>query len=250
MKQSKIYLESLGCPKNLVDSEIMLGSLLTQGFLLTNKPAEAEVIVVNTCGFLESSSQESINRLVQLGEQKKTGSCQKLVMAGCLVQRYGGKLSPELPEIDLFIGTNDYDKLGALLLKDLPQKEYIHEPLYLPTAQMPRFLTDSVSTYLKIAEGCNHTCSFCIIPTLRGKQRSRPIADLRQETEALLQRGVREISLIAQDTTDYGTDLHNGTTLEKLLRSLGEIEGDHWFRLMYAYPLRFSDELVQIFKET
>ncbi|MDO8461670.1 MAG: 30S ribosomal protein S12 methylthiotransferase RimO [Deltaproteobacteria bacterium] len=244
----KVYLETLGCPKNLVDSEIMIGSFLTKGYTVTTDKTEADVIVVNTCGFLEASSKESIESVVSLGQTKKEGA--KLVVAGCLVQRYGKELSPELPEADLLIGTNDYAEIANLLSQSLPEREYLHEPLYIPTAAMPRLLTDRVSTYVKIAEGCNHTCSFCIIPKLRGRQRSRSIADIRQEVENLLAQGVKEISLIAQDTTDYGNDLHNGTTIEKLLRSLGEIPGDHWMRLLYAYPLRWTDELIEIFRDT
>ncbi|MBI1909337.1 MAG: 30S ribosomal protein S12 methylthiotransferase RimO [Deltaproteobacteria bacterium] len=246
--EKKVYLESLGCPKNLVDSEIMIGSLLTKGYTVTTDKTEADVVVVNTCGFLEASSRESIETVVQLGQEKKKGA--QLVVAGCLVQRYGQELAKGLKEADLLIGTDDYAKLGNLISEKLPERAYIHEPLYIPTAAMPRLLTDRVSTYVKIAEGCNHTCSFCIIPKLRGRQRSRSIPDIRKEVENLLNQGVKEISLIAQDTTDYGNDLHNGTTIEKLLRELGKIEGDHWLRLMYAYPLRFSDELVSIFKET
>lgn len=250
MKQKTVYLESLGCPKNLVDSEIMLGSLLTNGYLMTNDETEADLIVVNTCGFLESASQESIGRLKSLADQKKKGSCKQLVMAGCLVQRSGDEMRQKLPQVDLFIGTHDYPKLAKLVEEALPERPYLKDPLYIPSAAMPRLLTNHRSTYVKIAEGCNHVCSFCIIPNLRGKQRSRSIEDIVQETKNVLAQGVKEINLIAQDTTDYGGDLHNGTTIEKLMRALAEIPGDHWIRLMYAYPLRFTDELVQIMKES
>ncbi|MBI2082082.1 MAG: 30S ribosomal protein S12 methylthiotransferase RimO [Deltaproteobacteria bacterium] len=243
----KVYLQSLGCPKNLVDSEIMLGQLATQGFELTQNQKEAEVIIVNTCGFLQSSVKESINTILDLSKEKKSGSCEKLVVTGCLSQRYQGELPKELQEVDLFIGTNDYAEIGRVLSRVPPSREYIHPPLYVHTSDTPRLLaTASHIAYVKIAEGCNHTCSFCIIPKLRGKQRSRAIADIVAEVKNLQSMEVKEFNLIAQDTTDYGYDLHDGTNIEKLFTELAKISGDHWFRLMYAYPLRFSDELIDI----
>lgn len=242
----KVYLESLGCPKNLVDSEIMLGTLVSQGYELTAKKSEAAVIIVNTCGFLQSSVKESIDTILKLAKEKENGNCEKLVVTGCLSQRFQGKLPKELPEVDLFVGTNDYPKI-AELIADPPDRKYIHKPLYVHQAETPRLLaTASHTAYVKIAEGCNHTCSFCIIPKLRGRQRSRPIDDVITEVKNLKSMGVKEFNLIAQDTTDYGADLHNGTNIEGLFRTLAAIPGDHWFRLMYAYPLRFSDELIEI----
>ena len=242
----KVYLQSLGCPKNLVDSEVMLGTLASQGYELTTDRNAAEVIVVNTCGFLQAAAKESIDTILDLAREKKSGNCQKLVVAGCLAQRYQGELPKELPEADLFIGTNDYARIGELL-EGIPDREYIHKPLYVHHSETPRLLATAPHTaYVKIAEGCNHTCSFCIIPKLRGKQRSRPVDDISCEIKNLKGMGVQEFNLIAQDTTDYGGDLHDGTTIEKLFRALAKIPGDHWFRLMYAYPLRFSDELIEI----
>lgn len=242
----KVYLQSLGCPKNLVDSEIMLGTLASQGYQITTDRSEAEVIVVNTCGFLQASAKESIDAILNLAQEKESGHCKKLVVAGCLSQRYQGELPKELPEVDLFIGTNDYPKI-AEILSDLPNREYIHKPLYVHQADTPRLLATAAHTaYVKIAEGCNHTCSFCIIPKLRGKQRSRSIADIVTEIKNLKLIGVKEFNLIAQDTTDYGCDLHDGTTIEKLFEELAKIAGNHWLRLLYAYPLRFSDELINI----
>ncbi|MBI2982399.1 MAG: 30S ribosomal protein S12 methylthiotransferase RimO [Deltaproteobacteria bacterium] len=242
----RVYLQSLGCPKNLVDSEIMLGSLVSQGYELTTEKSEAEVIIVNTCGFLQASVKESINTILDLAKEKEGGSCEKLIVTGCLSQRYQGELPKELQEVDLFIGTNDYPKI-AELIADPPDREYIHKPLYVHHAETPRLLATRPHTaYVKIAEGCNHTCSFCIIPKLRGRQRSRPVDDIIAEVRNLKGMGVKEFNLIAQDTTDYGSDLHNGTTIEKLFHELKKIPGDHWLRLMYAYPLRFSDELIEI----
>ncbi|MBI2981191.1 MAG: MiaB/RimO family radical SAM methylthiotransferase, partial [Deltaproteobacteria bacterium] len=223
---------------------------------------------------------------LDLARQKEEGGCKKLVITGCLSQRYQGELPKELPEVDLFIGTNDYAEIGRVLSRvpptrthkfraggrparplcpfgtspptsggvplatrpvDLPSREYIHPPLYVHTSETPRLLaTQPHTAYVKIAEGCSHTCSFCIIPKLRGKQRSRPVDDIITEVRNLKGMGVKEFNLIAQDTTDYGSDLHNGTTIEKLFSELAKIPGDHWLRLMYAYPLRFSDELIEI----
>lgn len=248
MKNSKkVFLQSLGCPKNLVDSEIMLGSLTQKGYELTHDESQADLIIVNTCGFLQASAQESVNTLLKLAEQKKSGNCKKLIATGCLSERYqgAGGISQELPEVDLFVGTNDYAKIAELA--DLPDREYIHPPLYIHNENTPRLrATPKHWAYVKISEGCNHTCTFCIIPQLRGKQRSRSIDSIIAEMQQLHSEGVREFNLIAQDSTDYGGDLHDGTTIEKLLAAISrKLPLGIWCRLMYAYPLRFSDELVE-----
>ncbi len=246
-KNKKVYLQSLGCPKNLVDSEIMLGTLVKEGYELTTDKEAAEVIIVNTCGFLQASAKESVEAILSLAEEKKKGNCSKLIVTGCLPQRYEGELPKELPEVDLFVGTNDYPKIAELLNANLPDREYIHKPLYIHDEETPRILaTPKYSAYVKISEGCNHTCSFCIIPKLRGKQRSRPIGSIVEEIRRLQDQGVREFNLIAQDSTDYGGDLHDGTTIERLLAEIAKLSGEHWFRLMYAYPLRATDELIEI----
>ena len=250
----KVFLQSLGCPKNLVDSEIMLGTLAAQEYELTTDRSAAEVIIVNTCGFLQASARESIDKILDLAREKEKGNCQKLVVAGCLSQRYAGELPKELPEVDLFVGTSDYPRIAELLnesdrsdVSDRSDLPHWSDLPYVHQADTPRLLATAPHTaYVKIAEGCNHTCSFCIIPKLRGKQRSRPVDDIVAEVRNLLEIGVKELNLIAQDTTDYGGDLHDGTTIEKLFRTLTTISGDHWIRLMYAYPLRFSDELIEI----
>ena len=246
----KVGLVSLGCAKNLVDSEVMLGSLARDGMELTTKAEEADVVIVNTCGFIEASKQESINAILKANELRKTGNCRALIMAGCLTQRYPKELRAELPEVDAIIGLNEVPRIGTIVreILDRHSKElYWSGPAkFIPDFSAPRFrLTPKHYAYVKIAEGCNHPCTFCSIPRIRGLHRSRPVDDVLVEIRALVADGCREINLISQDTTFYGKDLTGGRELlTELLRETQEIEGDFWVRLLYTHPAHWSDELI------
>ena len=238
---------SLGCPKNLVDSEVMLGTLKQGGYELTPDPAAADVIVVNTCTFIEPARRESIDTILEMAEHKKTGRCRRLVVAGCMVQRNHDELRRALPEIDALVGLNDIERIAeACALEAGARFEPSRErATYLYTHASPRLLaTPRHTAYVKISEGCDHTCSFCAIPSFRGLQRSRSVASIVEEARALAAAGVVEINLIAQDTTDYGRDLADGTSAAGLLRALDEVEGIRWFRVLYAYPNRITPEFV------
>jgi ribosomal protein S12 methylthiotransferase len=247
-----VYFVSLGCPKNLVDSEVMLGLLKADNYSIVNEPDAADVIVVNTCSFIESSKVESVNTILEMAEYKDTGKCQSLVVAGCLAQRYKDQLQKEMPEVDLFIGTGEYQKIAKLVdwarKGELPQRAYVNKPAFIHTEEDPRILTgQSYSAYLKISEGCNRRCSFCIIPNLRGNTRSRTVESLVEEAKRLALCGVKELNLVAQDLTEYGMEFrYQQMTLEKLLPALAKIDGIRWIRLFYAYPDQFSDELIDI----
>ena len=248
----KVYLETLGCSKNRVDSEIMLGSLNNQGYQFTDDAEEAEVIIVNTCGFLSAASQESITRILELSDLKQEGRCEKLVAAGCVTQRYGSELAQKIPEIDGLLGSNGFEQIPELL-----------DQLYQPQSQFKQFLqkkphyrqyqqqeriqsTPSHYAYLKIAEGCSNMCSFCNIPYLRGGFSSRSIESLVQDFSQLVERGVSEINLLSQDTSSYGKDLRDGTELSGLLRALILVPGDYWIRMFYCYPNSFTDEVLEV----
>ena len=221
--KKKVCLVSLGCPKNLVDAEMMLGQYKKDGFEISTDPAISDVIVVNTCGFIEEAKRESIEKILQMSRHKETGRCQKLVVSGCLSQRYKDELSREIPEVDLFLGAAQI----------------------LPDPDLPRIqATPSHYTYVKISEGCSHSCSFCIIPAIRGRLRSRPVDSIVREVREGVGRGVKEFNLIAQDLNEYGRDLKNKTNLTKLLQTLDRIPGDYWIRLLYMYPLEFNDRLI------
>mgnify|MGYP001618322661 CR=1 FL=1 len=238
---------SLGCPKNLVDSEVMLGTLKQGGYELTPDPAAADVIVVNTCTFIEPARRESIDTILEMAGHKKTGRCRRLVVAGCMVQRNHDELRRALPEIDALVGLNDIERIAeACALEAGARFEPSRErATYLYTHASPRLLaTPRHTAYVKISEGCDHTCSFCAIPSFRGLQRSRSVASIVEEARALAAAGVVEINLIAQDTTDYGRDLADGTSAAGLLRALDEVEGIRWFRVLYAYPNRITPEFV------
>jgi ribosomal protein S12 methylthiotransferase len=241
-----LYMMTLGCPKNRVDSEVMLGTLQHKGYALVQEPEDAEVIVVNTCAFIGPAKQESIDSILEMAEYKKAGRCSTLVVTGCLSQRYSGELSQEMPEVDHFLGTSAYAQIGDLLAAEATPRQVIPDPDFIHTSATPKVNSmPGYTAYLKISEGCDNACAFCIIPTLRGKQRSRPIADLVAEAEMLASQGVKEISLVAQDLTAYGHDLPGRPKLHDLLRELAKVDVT-WIRLHYAYPRVFPDELIQV----
>src|SRR5512145_725405 len=240
-------MHTLGCPKNRVDSEVMLGTLVASGFRFEADPAKADVIVVNTCGFIGDAKEESVDAIVELAAQKRSGRCRKLVVAGCLVQRNGEELAKELPEVDHFLGTGAYGEIAKVVRAAQAKRLVIPDPDFVQTAESPRINSmPSHTAYLKVSEGCDRTCAFCIIPKLRGPQRSRPIADLVAEAERLAAQGTVELSLIAQDLTAYGEDLAGTVRLHDLLPRLCRVEGIRWIRLHYAYPRSFPDALVDV----
>ncbi|MGB5221344.1 MAG: radical SAM protein, partial [Polyangiales bacterium] len=242
-----IHFVSLGCAKNRVDTEVMLGVSDQSGFHIVDDPADAEVIVVNTCGFIGPAKEESIETILEMGAHKEAGTCKKLVVAGCLSQRYPDQLAGELPEVDHFLGSSDMLKLQKVLGGKGERMLVGNPALYTMRADDPRVLTGQTHcAYVKIAEGCNRSCSFCAIPSFRGKQRSRPIDDLVREAEQLAAAGVVELNLISQDTIAYGRDLHEGHSLAELLTALAEVEGIEWVRAHYLYPETLTDPLVEV----
>jgi ribosomal protein S12 methylthiotransferase len=246
----KVGMVSLGCPKNLVDSEVMLGILAQQGFELTPRPDEADVIVVNTCAFIEPAKQESINTILEMAEYKKFGAAKKLVVAGCLVERYRHEIQKQIPEVDYVIGTNELERVLAACTETVQLSVAPAEP-YLYHEFTPRVLaTPRYSAYLKIAEGCDHPCTFCVIPQMRGAFRSRRFASVIREAENLAKQGVRELTIVGQDTTSYGEDLGLRDGLPALLRELGKISDLVWVRFLYCYPNRVTDALIAAVAET
>ncbi|HUL58040.1 MAG TPA: 30S ribosomal protein S12 methylthiotransferase RimO [Anaeromyxobacteraceae bacterium] len=244
---TRVYMHTLGCPKNRVDSEVMLGTLTEAGYRLVQDPAKAEVIVVNTCGFIESAKVESVDAIVELAQLKAAGSCKKLVVTGCLVQRHAEELARELPEVDHFLGTGAYQEIARVVSDAQAKRLVAPDPDFVHSASTPRINSlPSHTAYLKIAEGCDNACAFCIIPKLRGPQRSRPVADLVAEAQALAAQGTVELSLVAQDLTAYGQDLPGKVRLHHLLPELCRVEGVRWIRLHYAYPRDFPDALVDV----
>ena len=243
---------SLGCPKNLVDAEVMLGYLGKEGYEITTDEHEADIIIVNTCSFIKEAKQESIDTILDLADRKHDASCKLLVVTGCLPQRYQEELSKELPEVDIFVGTGDYPKIAEIIAgkKGIEgQVRYIGDPDYLYDAEMPRMQSSPrYYSYLKIAEGCSNCCSYCVIPSLRGKFRSRPLNLVMEEARRLVGGGVKELNLIAQDITVYGSDLPGGVNLETLLKELVQIAGLRWTRLLYSYPDGITDGLIQLIK--
>ena len=251
MKQ-KVSLVSLGCPKNLVDAEVMLGHLPGDRFEIVTEESQADIIIVNTCSFIQDAKEESVETILEVADHKKSGRCRLLVVTGCLPQRYRDELAAELPEVDLFMGTGDAPRIVELLdaagggvegtvqqAVGLPEFLYDHTT---PRVQSSPFY----STYVKIAEGCANHCSYCVIPSLRGALRSRSIVSVVEEVRRLTGQGVREINLIAQDVTAFGADRDDGPRLEDLLRELVKIDDLRWLRLLYAYPDGISDELLDI----
>ena len=242
----KVGFVSLGCPKNLVDTEVMMGQLSARGHELTPRPEEADVIVVNTCSFIDPAKQESVDAILEMARYKKTGRAEKLIVAGCLVERYRGEIRKNIPEVDAVIGTNELDSIAAVCegapLPANPLQAYLYHDGTPRVLSTPRHYA-----YVKVAEGCDHPCSFCVIPQFRGRFRSRRFESVVAEAGALLARGVREINLIGQDTTCYGEDLGLKDGLAHLLARLAQIEtpGGKWIRFLYAYPNRISQRLLE-----
>ena len=246
----KIGMVSLGCPKNLVDSEVMLGLIRDKQLEITNDPAEADLIIVNTCGFIESAKEESINTVLQMAEYKQKGSCKYLIMTGCLGQRYADELFESMPEVDAIVGTDSFTDIGWVIDQVMAGKRLKHlEKLTSKNVALPPRLltTPGYMAYLKIAEGCDNCCSYCIIPQLRGPYTSRPYEEVMAEARALADSGIKEIIVVAQDTTRYGEDSTGKLLLPQLLRDLNALEGIRWIRVMYLYPNNFTDELIEAF---
>lgn len=241
----KVLLISLGCDKNLVDSEVMLGLLNKAGHQLTNDETEADVVVVNTCAFISDAKEESINTIIEMGELKKTGKLKKLIVAGCLSQRYKDEIMKELPEIDVIIGATNYDKIVEAIGTD--EESIVDDINYTPRPIAERIVTTNASmAYFKIAEGCNKLCTYCIIPHIRGRYRSMPMDSLIASAEKLASDGIKELVLVAQETTLYGVDLYGEKKLPELLTKLSEIEGIEWIRLLYCYPEEITDGLIEV----
>lgn len=244
----KVLLISLGCDKNLVDSEVMLGLLNKAGHELTNDETEAEAVVINTCAFISDAKEESINTIIEMGRLKKTGRLKKLIVAGCLSQRYKDEIMKELPEIDVIIGATNYDKIVEAIGTD--EDAIVDDINYTPKPVSERIVTTNASmAYFKIAEGCNKLCTYCIIPHIRGRYRSIPMDRLLASAEKLAADGIKELVLVAQETTLYGVDLYGGKKLPELLTKLSDIEGIEWIRLLYCYPEEITDELISVMAE-
>jgi ribosomal protein S12 methylthiotransferase len=260
----KVGFVSLGCPKNLVDSEVMMGLVERAGHELVSDPGRADAIVVNTCAFIEAARQESVDTILEMAGYKRGGRCRRLVVTGCLAERYGAELTAEMPEIDAVLGTGDVPDIVPALGRDgragSPVRLFRRRaeaagavqtqrarslPTYIYDAETPRRLaTPQHYAYVKVAEGCDYTCAFCIIPTLRGRYRSRPASSIVAEARALVERGVREIVLVSQDTTYYGVDRGERGALARLLRALDRVEGLAWIRLLYLYPTTIADDVL------
>jgi len=251
----KLYLESMGCARNQVDSEIMNGRLEKAGWALTDDPGEAATIVVNTCSFIEPAAQESIDAILELAEYKKEGTCTRLVVTGCLPERYREDLVTSMPEVDVFLGTGAYDQIiSAVQDPKFTNQCILPDPdlISLQDKDSPRDLSQPHLAYLKIAEGCSKACTYCIIPKLRGKQHSRPPEDIVSEARRLVAGGARELVLVAQDTTAYGRDLAEAVNLGQLMENLAEIKSDDehniggpWFRVLYGHPESIEDSFIK-----
>ncbi|MFR4161456.1 MAG: 30S ribosomal protein S12 methylthiotransferase RimO [Paraclostridium sordellii] len=248
----KIALESLGCSKNLVDAEIMMGILNRKGYKLVGDFEDADIILVNTCGFIESAKQESIDTILDLAQLKETGNLKLLIVTGCLAQRYAKELQEEIPEIDAIVGTGSYQQIDEIIegLKKENNIVSLNDIEFAYNEDLPRYVTTpDYMAYLKIGEGCDNHCTYCIIPKLRGKYRSRKMEDILREAKDLASKGVKELVVIAQDTTKYGFDLYNEAKLPQLLEELAQIEGIKWIRIMYSYPESITEELVKVMKK-
>jgi ribosomal protein S12 methylthiotransferase len=252
----KVGMVSLGCPKNLVDSEVMLGTLAKEDYEITPSASEADVLIVNTCGFIDKAKKESVDTILEMARHKESGSCKRLIVTGCLVQGYVDALKQDLPEVDAFLGSADYPKIAEVVGELIASKKKakaplveVHSPVYLYDEFSPRILaTPSYSAYLKMAEGCDHACGFCAIPQLRGKLRSRSVESCVAEAEMLAKQGVRELNLISQDSSEYGRDIYGGQPrLKELLQALDKVEGLRWIRVHYLYPAFLTDEVMQAF---
>lgn len=250
--KQKVSMVSLGCPKNLVDAEVMLGVLAQQGYEITTDEHQADVIIVNTCAFIKEAREESVDTILDLADRKHDGTCHTLIVAGCMPQRYQEELAAELPEVDIFIGTGDYPRVAEILAEHRDQEgqiKYVGDPNYIFDEELPR-LNSSPGwyAYLKIGEGCSNCCTYCVIPSIRGGYRSRPSEALIAEAERLVKGGVREIILVSQDITRYGSDLADGSSLAELIRNLAKIDELKWIRLLYAYPDGIDDALIELLK--
>lgn len=244
----KVGVVSLGCSKNLVDSEMLIGLFQKEKFELVQKPEEADILIVNTCGFIESAKEEAINTILEMAEFKKIGKCQYLIAIGCLVKRYKKELEKSLPEVDLFVSVDEYENIWNIIEDMLghENKKKSNNTLdYLERV----IATGNTTAYLKIAEGCSNCCTYCAIPSIRGPYVSRPLEDVLQEAERLAGLGYKEIIVIAQDTTKYGIDLYGEPKLAELLEKLCQIEGFRWIRFLYAYPESITDELIEVVKK-
>ena len=243
---------SLGCPKNTVDTELVLGDLLKNGYQITPDQEEAEIIIVNTCGFIEASKRESVNTILEMAHLKTEGKCKQLIVTGCLAERYSEELLKEIPEIDHMLGVNQYPNLKNLLNSSgkASGRNHVHDPAQYFESYANRVLTTPKYTaYLKIAEGCSNKCAFCIIPKMRGPFRSRPLKSVLDEARSLAKLGVKELNLISQDTTMYGFDLRMKDGLTRLLKSLAGIKGIEWLRLLYCYPTFINSDLINLLRD-
>lgn len=251
--KEKVSMVSLGCPKNLVDAEVMLGCLAKDQYEITTDEHDADIIIVNTCSFIKEAKQESIDTILDLADRKQDGNCKLLVVTGCLPQRYQEELAKELPEVDIFVGTGDYPRIAEIIAEKRQSDEqlrYVGDPNFVYDETLPRLKSSPAYTaYLKIAEGCSNCCSYCVIPSLRGAFRSRPLDSLLQEARELVASGVKEVNLIAQDVTAYGRDLPGRPSLETLIKELAALDGLQWIRLLYAYPDGITNSLIQTIKE-
>lgn len=250
----KILFVSLGCDKNLVDTEKMLGILGGDGFQFTDSEEEADVIIINTCCFIGDAKEESVNTILEMARCKEEGRCKALLVTGCLAQRYKDEILTEIPEVDGILGTSSYDQIGAMVKQILEEKKE-HVSCFRDINALPRtdggrmVTTGGHYAFLKIAEGCDKHCTYCIIPSLRGSYRSVPMEDLLQEARGLAAQGVKELILVAQETTLYGVDLYGEKSLPRLLRELAKIPGIQWIRIQYCYPEEITDELIQMIRE-
>ncbi|MDR5586874.1 MULTISPECIES: 30S ribosomal protein S12 methylthiotransferase RimO [Clostridium] len=248
MTKYKVGMVSLGCDKNRVDSEIILGKMSNE-YEITNNAKEADVIIVNTCGFIESAKQESIDTILEMAEYKNNYKCKLLIATGCLIQRYGDELKNLIPEIDIMLGVNDYNKIDKVITELIEGDKEASQLLNYSDENInegDRILTtQKESAYIRIAEGCNNFCTYCIIPKIRGKFRSRRMENIISEATDLASKGVKELILIAQDTTQYGSDIYGKKNLHVLLKELSKIEGIKWIRVLYCYPEAIYDELIE-----
>lgn len=241
----KIYFVTLGCPKNRVDSEMMLGILFDHGYEISHEPEDADYLIVNTCGFILDAQQESVQTILELGEYKAEDPTKKLVVVGCLAQRFATDIEHDLPEVDHFIGTGEFHNIIEII--EGKERIVVNPSLFLQQRDTPRINSlPYYVAYLKIAEGCSNSCSFCAIPQIRGKQRSRSMSDIIYEAKNLIAGGVKELNLIAQELTAYGRDRDDGANLVDLIKELVKIDDLPWLRLLYNYPMGFSDELIEL----
>ena len=251
--KEKVNIISLGCARNLVDTEVMAGLLRQDDYEMVAEPEEADIVLINTCSFIDAAKEESVDTILETAHLKQKGRLQTLVVAGCLPQRYSTELTGELPEVDLFIGTGEVPRIVEILKEHRRNKQkrlYIGIPRYLYDHATPRLrTTPSYSAFLKVSEGCDHKCAFCIIPQLRGPHRSRPIDSIVKEAAALAESGVKEINLIAQDLTAYGRERRDGTTLYGMLKEMALAPGIQWIRLLYAYPNFLDEPLLRLIRE-